>query len=161
MSTIDMMLDEENELTFQLNIEGSRPGTAKCRLVLEAKDMKLQFNATPTNNDEINVVLPPLNHVLKEGTYDMTLEVIVDDRYFEPLKVQGSFEKRLKVMAESVQNKPKQKVAPSASLVNVKRSSKSKKKVVEQRSRQPEKKKKESITDQEIYNIIKALTKGK
>ena len=41
MSTIDLMIDEENELTFQVQIEGTRPGTAKCRLMLESKNMML------------------------------------------------------------------------------------------------------------------------
>ena len=51
----------------------------------------------------------------------MTLEVMVDDRYFEPLKIQGDFEKRLKVTAESVRVKTKPRVTTSASLVEVKR----------------------------------------
>ena len=35
MSTIELMIDEENELTFQVQVEGTRPGTAKCILKLE------------------------------------------------------------------------------------------------------------------------------
>ena len=43
MTTIDLMIDEENELTFQVQIEGTRPGKAKCRLMLESKGMSLAF----------------------------------------------------------------------------------------------------------------------
>ena len=100
-SKIDLMIDEENELTFQVQIEGTRPGTAKCRLMLESKGMSLAFEGQSTG-DEVSVTLPPLDHIIKEGTYDMTLEVVVDDRFFEPLKLQGEFEKRLKVTAEAV-----------------------------------------------------------
>ena len=123
MSSINLMIDEENELTFQVQIEGTRPGEAKCRLMLETEDMSLAFNGR-SNGEEVEVVLPPLDHVLKEGSYNMTLEVMVDDRYFEPLKIQGDFEKRLKVTAESVRVKTKPKVTTSASLVEVKRKEK-------------------------------------
>ena len=40
MSSIDLLLDEENELTFQLNIEGSSPSSANCRLIVENKNIK-------------------------------------------------------------------------------------------------------------------------
>lgn len=123
MSSINLMIDEENELTFQVQIEGTRPGEAKCRLMLETAEMSLAFSGH-SNGEEVEVVLPPLDHVLKEGSYDMTLEVMVDDRYFEPLKIQGDFEKRLKVTAESVRVKTKPRVSTTASLVEVKRKEK-------------------------------------
>ena len=67
MSTIDLMIDEENELTFQVQIEGTRPGTAKCRLMLESKNMMLAFEGQ-SSGDEVSVVLPPLDHIIREGT---------------------------------------------------------------------------------------------
>ena len=97
MGMIDLMLDEENELTFQLNIEGSRPAEAQCRLVLENTDMSLSFDAHKHVEGEVSVVLPPLAHVLKEGKYDMSLEVIVDDKYFKPLTIEGNFEKSITI----------------------------------------------------------------
>jgi len=109
MSKIDLLLDEENELTFQINIEGNAPGSARCRLRLENKDVGLLFEANAHEKGEVSVVLPPLAHVLKEGDYDMTLEVVVDDKFFEPLTLQGSFEKSVKVTAESIVRKPARK----------------------------------------------------
>ena len=93
MDAIDLMLDEENDLTFQLDVEGTRPGSVECRLMIEAGDMSLIFNADRYKGEEVNVTLPPLDHVLKEGEYDMTLEVLVDDRRFIPLSLSGNFEK--------------------------------------------------------------------
>ena len=164
MTAIDLMIDEENELTFQVQIEGTRPGTAKCRLMLESKGMSLAFEGQSTG-EEVSVTLPPLDHILKEGNYDMTLEVVVDDRFFEPLKLQGSFEKRLKVTAESVTVRSKPKVKTTASLVEVKKkndksasvsvSSSSKRKVVSESNRKKE------FTDQDIMNLIKRLSRGK
>ena len=158
MSTIDLMIDEENELTFEVQIEGSRPGTAKCRLMLESPDMTFAFEGQSTG-DEVSVTLPPLDHVIKEGIYDMTLEVVVDDRYFEPLKLQGAFEKRLKVTAEAVTVKAKPQVTTSASLVEVKKKNKTAKIKVNNRSKEKViKEEKASLSDKDIMNIIKSLT---
>jgi len=155
------MIDEENELTFQVQIEGTRPGTAKCRLMLESNSMSLAFEGQ-SSNDEVSVTLPPLDHILKEGVYDMTLEVVVDDRFFEPLKLQGEFEKRLKVTAESVKVKTKPKVKTSASLVEVKKkgSKSGNVNVVRKTRKQPilESNRKKVVTDQDIMNLIKKLT---
>jgi len=161
MSTIDLMIDEENELTFQVQVEGTRPGTAKCRLMLESKNMMLAFEGQSTG-DEVSVTLPPLDHIIKEGTYDMTLEVVVDDRFFEPLKLQGAFEKRLKVTAEAVTVRTKPKVRTSATLVEVNKKNKPSKVKVNNRSRQKViKEAKEVLTDEAIMNIIKTLSKGR
>ena len=161
MSTIELMIDEENELTFQVQVEGTRPGTAKCRLMLESKNMMLAFEGQSTG-DEVAVTLPPLDHIIKEGTYDMTLEVVVDDRFFEPLKLQGAFEKRLKVTAEAVTVRSKPKVRTSASLVEVNKKSKPAKVKVNNRSREKVlREKKEVLTDNDIMNIIKRLSQGK
>ena len=160
MSTIELMIDEENELTFQVQVEGTRPGTAKCRLMLESKNMMLAFEGQSTG-DEVAVTLPPLDHIIKEGTYDMTLEVVVDDRFFEPLKLQGAFEKRLKVTAEAVTVRSKPKVRTSASLVEVNRQSKpAKVKVSNRSSEKVLREKKETLTDNDIMNIIKRLSRG-
>ena len=83
MSGIDLLLDEENELTFQLNVEGNAPGSAKCRLKLENKDVGLLFEANSREKGEVSVVLPPLSHILNEGEYKMVLEVVVDNKFFE------------------------------------------------------------------------------
>ena len=161
MSTIDLMIDEENELTFQVQIEGTRPGTAKCRLMLESKNMMLAFEGQ-SSGDEVSVVLPPLDHIIREGTYDMTLEVVVDDRFFEPLKLQGAFEKRLKVTAEAVTVRSKPKVRTSASLVEVNnKNRKGKVRVQNNAKKKVIREEKNQLTDQDIMNIIKKLSQGK
>jgi hypothetical protein len=172
-SKIDLMIDEENELTFQVNIQGTRPGSAKCRLMLESKGMSLAFEGHNTG-DEVSVVLPPLDHVLSEGVYDMTLEVVVDDRYFEPLKIQGEFEKRLKVTAEAVKVKSKPRVSTSASLLEVKKSKPSnagivnissnstrKTKPVNRKISESKNKSTEVISDKDIWNLIEKLGRRK
>ena len=163
MSKIDLLLDEENELTFQLNVEGNAPGTAKCRLKLESENMGLLFEAKSQERGEVSVVLPPLAHVLKEGDYDMTLEVIVDDKFFKPLTLTGSFEKSVKVTAEAVVRKPRRKsTTVTASLaseeskpaITVKNSRTRKQVISEEKKRKP-------VTDKDILRLIDALQRKK
>jgi len=173
MAEIDLMLDEENELTFQLNIEGTRPASAECRLVIDNHDMSLSFNAKEFSNGEVSVVLPPLKHVLKEGMYDMELEVIVDDRYFKPLSLKGNFEKSIKVTAESVARPKRKKPSASASLIEVTKSKRQSKIITEQprkETRLAENRDTKTVnkvasssevSDNDILDIIRALSSKK
>jgi len=156
MNSIDLMLDEENELTFNVNIEGSRPATAKCRLSLAGENMSLVFESSKVDGDEISVILPPLHHVLKEGEHEMTLEVIVEDRYFAPLKVLGNFEKSIKITAESIKSDKKKKLNAAATLVTTKSRKKKKPLMVENKKKKVIK---QNLSDNEILNIIKVLSK--
>ena len=163
MSKIDLLLDEENELTFQLNVEGNSPGAAQCRLKLAGENMDLLFEANSHESGEISVVLPPLSHVLKEGDYDMSLEVIVDDKFFKPLTITGTFEKSVKVTAEAVVRKPK-KPAVSVTASFSEKESKSPITVKNSRTKNQvlsESKKKKSISDSDILRLIDALQKKK
>lgn len=160
MSKIDLLLDEENELTFQINIEGNSPGSARCRLRLENKDVDLLFEANSHEKGEVSVVLPPLTHILKEGDYDMTLEVVVDDKFFEPLTLQGSFEKSVKVTAESIVRKPARKrTNVTASVL-----SEDRKPAVTVRNSKTQKSRstnrKRVITDKDITSILNAIKRS-
>ena len=165
MSKIDLLLDEENELTFQLNIEGSSPGAAKCRLKLENKEVDLLFEARSFNKGEVSVFLPPLAHMLKEGEYDMTLEVVVDDKFFEPLKVVGSFEKNVKVTAEAVVRQPARKRTSVTATIPQKtpappisvKSSKSRQKTIVETKKHTKNTKRRNISDQDILRLIETL----
>ena len=62
MSDLDLLLDEENEISFQLNIEGTQPGTAKCRLAIDGDNgMGLIFESNSVKNDEVTFTLPKLH----------------------------------------------------------------------------------------------------
>jgi hypothetical protein len=174
MAEIDLMLDEENELTFQLNIEGSRPAEAECRLILDNHDMSLSFNARKFSDGEVSVVLPPLKHVLKEGVYNMELEVIVDDRYFKPLSLKGNFEKSIKVTAESIARPKRKKASASASLVEVSKPTRKeaprprkaennvqRRPTTQTRKKVVSEKRKTEISDREILSIIRQLSEKK
>jgi len=166
MSGINLLLDEENELSFQLNIEGSQPGSAICRLAIDSPEIGLLFEAKGSRHGEVNVILPPLKHILKEGQYDMTLEVIVDDKFFTPLTIKGNFEKSVNVTAEAVvRNKRSTTAVTSATLLETpSRKSTTNTKIPQPSvNRKSSKRKDESkvASDADIMKLITALTKAK
>lgn len=122
MSPVELMLDEDNELRFKVNVTSTRPGDSSCRLMLESGGMQYGFKGTTTPDGEIAVTIPPLKNVLKEGVYDTKLEVIVDDKLFIPLEMKISLEKSVAVTAEAVVRRPEKKnVKASAVLLEAPR----------------------------------------
>ena len=117
MRPVDLMLDEENELKFKVNVEGNRPGTATSRFVVEGPEMDFVFKGESAGQGEIAVLIPSLKNILKEGIYDTHLEVVVDDKIFVPLEMKANFEKSVSVTAEAVVRQPRKKTSASAVLV--------------------------------------------
>jgi len=120
MEIIELDLDNENEMTFNVVIEGTRPGEPLCRLMIENEDMSFSMQGDFLPNNEVAIVIPPLKGILKEGKYDSYLEVLVDDRVFIPLEMKINFEESIKVVAESKFQKKKKRLNASASLVKTK-----------------------------------------
>jgi hypothetical protein len=117
MSSIDLTLDNINEVTFQVNIEGSTPATPSCRFLIEGEDMSFAFPGEIEKDGMVYVSIPPLEKVLKEGSYNSGLEVIVDDRVFVPLTITTNFEKSVSVTAEAVTRRKKVTRSASAQLI--------------------------------------------
>ena len=170
MDRIDLDLDNENEMTFNVVIEGTRPGEPLCRLMIENEDMSFSMQGDFLPNNEVAIVVPPLKGILKEGSYDSYLEVLVDDRVFIPLEMKINFEESVKVMAETVKRKKRTPVKASASLVSAgvkKVDNKEGRKVImeeepieESRSIHPAKKRRDErkvVTGDDINSMVSAL----
>lgn len=117
MSDIALYLDQDNELRFNVAIEGSKPGSPKYRLVFEGRNFNYTFSGKQTSPGEVSFVIPTMKNLMKEGNYRAELEVMVDDRYFTPLTFDASFEESVKVTAEAVSRPTAKKPAVSASIV--------------------------------------------
>jgi hypothetical protein len=172
MDKIDLDLDNENEMTFNVVIEGTRPGEPLCRLMIENEDMSFSMQGDFLPNNEVSIVVPPLKGILKEGSYDSYLEVLVDDRVFIPLEMKINFEESVKVMAETVKRKKRKPVSASASLVSAsikKGDNKEGRKVImedepikESKSIHPAKKRRDErkvVTGDDINSMVSALRK--
>jgi hypothetical protein len=106
--TIELDLEESNDLTFKIKMEGAAAAPAKVRLVCEGGDFAYMFNGYGTGEDEVvQFTLPRMDKKITEGTYNARVEVLVDNRYFAPLQFQINFKKTLSVVAESIRVVPK------------------------------------------------------
>lgn len=102
--TIDLDLEESNDLTFKIKLEGTASTPAKVRLVCEGNDFSYMFNGYGTGEPEVvQFTLPQMNNKIQEGTYTARIEVLVENRYFAPLQFQINFKKTLSVVAEAIQ----------------------------------------------------------
>ena len=167
MSNINLLLDEENEITFALTIEGTTNSPAKCRLLVEKDDITLMFAPNYFQNDEVSVTIPPLKNIFKEGVCNLKLEVIVEDKYFNPLSLKGYLEKSVEVIAESkvvAKSKPQATASVTQIKVNNKDTSSIKNElrtpVVPVTNVSPFQDKKQKVSDREIMNLIKSLASG-
>lgn len=104
MEKIELKLDESNELTFKLMIEGTREPATAIRFVCEADDnMSYMFKCETTDEPgEIRVTIPPMRDQLKEGIYESRLEVVIEGKYLAPLNVMSQFKSGVRVVAESI-----------------------------------------------------------
>ena len=118
MESVDLSIDTDNELNFMVTVEGSRPGTSSCRFLIEGPDMSYTFPGEIDQTGEVCVTIPSMDKILREGNYRSMLEVFVDDRVFIPLELDINFEKSVRVTAEAVVRKKKEKPKASAVLVN-------------------------------------------
>lgn len=157
MSNINLLLDEENEITFALTVEGTTNSPAKCRLLVEKDDMTLMFEPNYFKNDEVSVTVPVLKNIFKEGECNLSLEVIVEDKYFRPLEMKGYLEKSVEVIAESkVVSKPKAQTKAMVSQVRVHK----KDNVEKNKETTSIIKNKGKVSDSEIMDLIRSLSKG-
>ena len=106
-NSIDLDIEDSNELLFKVRIEGTDPAPAKVRLVCESSngDISYLFNGCALNEDDlVQFNIPNMNNKLKEGNYKGRIEVLVENRYFTPVEFNINFKKTMKVVAEAVNN---------------------------------------------------------
>ena len=121
MSSFDIYLDDDNEIRFGVNVEGSERQYVKCRMMMEASSsMSLFFPGTQISNGEIQVIVPTLKNVLREGIYPVKLEVIIDDRIFTPLEMQMNVRPSVRVTAEAVVTPVRKSPTVSANILSEK-----------------------------------------
>lgn len=102
--TVELDLEESNDLTFKIKMEGTAMSPAKVRLVCEGEDFAYMFKGYGTGEDEVvQFTLPRMDKKITEGTYNARVEVLVDNRYFAPLQFNINFKKTLSVVAEALQ----------------------------------------------------------
>jgi len=108
IETVDLDMEESNELAFKIKGEGASNSPAKVRLVCESGEVAYMFNGRGTSEDGVvQFILPRMKDKLGEGIYQARVEVLVENRYFSPVQFQINFKKAVKVVAESLFVVPK------------------------------------------------------
>lgn len=116
LETVDLDMEESNELLFKVKVEGADPAPAKVRLVCEQGDLAYMFNGRSAGGDGlVQFNLPVMKDKLKEGLYLARVEVLIENRYFAPVQFQVNFKKAVKVVAEAVNVVPR-KTAPEVTV---------------------------------------------
>ncbi len=104
METIDLDIDEVNELAFKLRVEGMANGSVSARLYCESNEGLMhafsgQFKGEP---ETVTFRVPQLTSLMSEGVYPAWIEVVVDNRQFKPAAFNLNLKKPVHVQVESV-----------------------------------------------------------
>ncbi len=100
---IELKLNKESELSFDINIEGSKE-TPKARLILEMEDSMELAIAGTVKEGVVEVKVPSLLALKEKLSGDNVkgyLEVIVDSSYFIPWEEYFDLKEPITVQAES------------------------------------------------------------
>lgn len=122
MSTIELRLDETNELLFGVEIQGAKSQKSVFRIVCEGRQgLELMFQGAPTPEGEVLFQIPPLQEFIDPGQTNLHLEVIVDNKLFVPMNLTAEFDYSTKVVAESVKviNQTDKSALTTAKLIRV------------------------------------------
>lgn len=108
---LDIHLDESNELLFEIDVEGTLSKPSDIRFVINtSNDLSYMVKGKIDDQGKIRVIVPPLSGVIKEGSYDSTLEVLIDGKYFTPIEFSAQFKKSVLVVVEQKKNIPKMNI---------------------------------------------------
>ena len=114
METIELKLDEQNDLSFKVVVEGSKENSVKVRLVLEDKEMSLSFPGYAGENGTVSVDVPPLKKILAEGIYGAKLEIITEERFFEPLAFNVDLKNSIQISEASISQVNENKISKTS-----------------------------------------------
>lgn len=101
---ITLNINESNQLLFKMKIKGTEKSPDDVRLVFSSDKFAYSIygNLVEDQEDVYKFDVPKLSNQLKEGTYSSKIEVIVDGRYFDPIKFETHFECPMEIQAESL-----------------------------------------------------------
>lgn len=99
--SIQLELDEVNELVFKVSVQGADSMRVKTRMVCEADGLSYMFDGRELPDGDMRFVVPVMKGRLSEGvSYKSRVEVLVEDKYFSPVEFDLTFKQSVKVVTE-------------------------------------------------------------
>jgi hypothetical protein len=105
---ISLKLDENNDLGFEVKIEGDEAAIPSFRLVCEAPGITFGFRGEAEGNT-VRFNIPAMKGMLKEGTYATRLEVIIGEKLLVPLSFETAFTAPTRITVETIHRIPERK----------------------------------------------------
>lgn len=95
---LQLKLDEQSEITFDLEIAGSQEKPTDIRYIIESANFnvvcKVDIDATG-----FKVKVPRLKNILESGIHNSKLEVVLENKLFTPIQETIMFEETIVVQA--------------------------------------------------------------
>jgi len=115
---IEIFLDRTSNLDVDVKVNGSngKKFEPEVRLCLIKEGMRISFPATLNENNSYSVSVPSLAGKLKAGNCEMEVEVVVDGKYFVPIKGTASLKEDIKPIAEIKSAKLEDKITLTANV---------------------------------------------
>lgn len=104
MEIIDLTLNKENELEFEIQLEGNITSRPEMRLVCEDYDVSFSFKGKETSNG-VRFTIPKMENRIKPGEYKSKLEIFVENQYIKPMEFISNFQKETGVAVKSAKIK--------------------------------------------------------
>jgi len=105
MSDITLVLDEQQELEFDVEVQGITTDNVDVRFVLESTGMNFAFPGK-LEKGIVTIDIPILSQYLKPDTYEGKLEFVFEgEKYFAPMKTKVELVQPVKIAAEVKETK--------------------------------------------------------
>lgn len=104
METIDLDIEETNELAFKIKVEGAADGQMTARLYCESSEGTLHaFPGQFINEPEtVTFRLSKMTKFINEGSYPGWVEVVINNKQFVPVKFNLNFKKPVSIQVENL-----------------------------------------------------------
>ncbi len=171
MADIRILLDEQQQLTFDVEVQGVSSSRIQPRFIIETDEMDISFSGKMIDG-QVTVELPILSKTLETTEYNCRLEFIVEgEKFFTPMQATLDAVLPVKVRAGINSNtvvESKTDISVSAVTINKPKITESPKKAVQKpvqpkvRSKsKPSKKEASDMKIQEIRETKEQITEAK
>lgn len=120
MTITKINLNEDNNLEFELSIQGADAGNSKPRFCIVLDENREYVFPGKYSAGKVDFNIPILESMIDAGIYECRLEVIVDNHYFAPINDAVEFVMPVAIKEAKVVNTVEEKAEPSVSINSLK-----------------------------------------